>query len=784
MPEDDVARLIDNLPLDQAHMLRAVARTEKGTINHVALYRTIERSIDSEEFLNAKIWQWRKHRGKDVPDEPPHDPRRDMPILSKLRKKDLVPFAKNYGVEPTLVKDDLLGKLKSTFSENPIFHQMLFSLIYAGHLTAEYIEEDEKPTMNIHLGTSPEIIRKRLKARWEADYADLRDFLNRFLIETFDLQNTVLEQALLDTDRRQSVEDERELLAACDTPIPVPGGVTTSAYGVIMWILTAIELKPNDRILICGAKGAMTAVLAKHIVGPGGEVRVLEWNSETADWARKSIQRHGFSEEDICVIEKEDVTVGSGDEGYWTTIVMNGSIPKIPYPLLDQLDDEEGRLLFFMQNTRDQAQTCWVVRKNESIVTQQELSRFSFTPIHGKYGWDSIEDLQSDYERLKKNQHEKSLRERINRMDEILPYPLSRAFSVASNAKTANDQHKLVIRLFELLNKYLVFLTLSLVGKQENISDPMKDLLHKFSKKASSGDWVQFLRHTCKHKGKEAKLIEIKNFLQQKIRSESVLSTYQELQKETGKEGAGKRQSITTIELLGQVVSYRNISQDGHGRRRSTSVIERTSQQLRDAFIELMSQPNPVTNWSLFHVDSNERRIEGGRRFGKRLLMGNSPDYNSSVETPDSAIANSTVAGGVYVETENEYLMMSPWLAFGEGQHGDEELFVYKSNEKWETYHNSDRYPAEREKAIMGQLIAKHPLSKKPLKNKAEGKAVFTEMLALFVDDGLLEGWELRKLIDILLKFGLAQSEDDGMNQIRKIVDNEYPDVVFEPLDD
>ena len=84
----------------------------------------------------------------------------------------------------------------------------------------------------------------------------------------------------------------------------------------------------------------------------------------------------------------------------------------------------------------------------------------------------------------------------------------------------------------------------------------------------------------------------------------------------------------------------------------------------------------------------------------------------------------------------------------------------------------------------MGQLIAKHPPSKKPLKNKAEGKAVFTEMLALFVDDGLLEGWELRNLIDILLKFGLAQSEDDGMNQIRKIVDSEYPDVVFEPLDD
>ena len=119
----------------------------------------------------------------------------------------------------------------------------------------------------------------------------------------------------------------------------------------------------------------MTAVLAKHIVGEGGEVRVIEWNEKTAQWARESISRHGFSENDIQVILQDDITIGSGEEGYWTTIIMNGSIPKIPYPLLDQLDDEEGRMLFFMQDTADQAQTCWLIKKNELIqeVKQETL---------------------------------------------------------------------------------------------------------------------------------------------------------------------------------------------------------------------------------------------------------------------------------------------------------------------------------------------------------------------------------------------------------------------------
>ena len=82
----------------------------------------------------------------------------------------------------------------------------------------------------------------------------------------------------------------------------------------------------------------------------------------------------------------------------------------------------------------------------------------------------------------------------------------------------------------------------------------------------------------------------------------------------------------------------------------------------------------------------------------------------------------------------------------------------------------------------MGQLLERHPLTKRPLKNKDEGWAVFTEMLALFVEDGLLEGWELRKLVQILQKFGLTDTDESGMKQIRSIVDEEYPDVVFESL--
>ena len=129
---------------------------------------------------------------------------------------------------------------------------------------------------------------------------------------------------------------------------------------------------------------------------------------------------------------------------------------------------------------------------------------------------------------------------------------------------------------------------------------------------------------------------ELKWFLTQK-RPQNPSFRLLQLQIETGKQGAGKRKSVSIIDLLGQVVSYRNISQDGHGRKRSSVVIEQNAKMLREAFIELMSEDNPITNWLLFHVDSNERRIEGGVKFGKRELWG-VPDYESTIEDSDSPL--------------------------------------------------------------------------------------------------------------------------------------------------
>ena len=81
-------------------------------------------------------------------------------------------------------------------------------------------------------------------------------------------------------------------------------------------------------------------------------------------------------------------------------------------------------MLFFMQNANERSQTCWVVHKNESIVSQKEIEQIRVHAHSGKIRMGHFEELQMDYERIKNEQRERSMRERVNRLDELLPYPI------------------------------------------------------------------------------------------------------------------------------------------------------------------------------------------------------------------------------------------------------------------------------------------------------------------------------------------------------------------------
>jgi len=787
MPILDVDALVESLPVDQAHMLRAVARQEDGVplfpVPHTSnLYDAVMMVIDTDEWAEVMIWKTKKQRGKEVADEPPHDPRRELKALSKLRKADLLPFARRTSISTGMNKAEMLEQLRPFFKEYPIFHQMLFSLVNNRLLTIESrdVEEVEGLSLFVKMEGDLESVRRCLDARWESDHEILRGLLNNFLIRAFELEETLLGQAILDTDRRASVEELYSVDAVADRPIQVPGRVTTSAYHAILWILTSVELTEGERVLICGAKGCMIAALAKRVVGPEGEVRVLEWNEETAAWAKEAAGRHGFSEDELSVIHQDDVTEGTGEKGYWNAIIVNGSVPKIPYPLLEQLDDESGRLLFFISSPGERASKCWVIKKNEEVLDVKELSDFLFTPIVGKYGWDEMDALQKEYDRLRIERERRPEKDKIGRVIDKAPYPIAKALIMADTAADPSDQHSKALSLYELLIKFYAFIAIQAMDKDDCMRAGISEKLPQLYRKPSTGHWLPILREASKVSDDSRALNRLDGILQSKIQERNLIKCHQMLEIYCGKKNAGKKKSVRLIDFLTKVVNYRNQSSEGHGPPLGDTRKGENAELLRDAFVSLLRSDCIPPDWNLYFVRSNSTRA-GGRILYDILYLKGSDFRRETKEVEGEAL----LPIGVYLDMDElESLTITPWLTLGEGHFGQPELFVFKQEGRYETYHNEDFYPADEEKRLLEDLMDRHPLTPKELENLESGRTVFKEMLGIFVSDGILERDEINNLVNIQRKFGLVSTDEEAEEQLIRIVKAEYPEVHVESADD
>ena len=233
-----------------------------------------------------------------------------------------------------------------------------------------------------------------VKARWPRLHADLRGRLLALLEQAFELTaDSPLRAALHAVDRAHFVPEPLRCLADLDRPVPTGiNDMTTSAPHAILSILRAVSPKPGEKVLVCGAKGGMTIALSAHMVGEQGAVLGLDWNAETVVHVRQALSRYPALTQRARVDQQDDVTVGLPDEGPFDIVIVNGSIPKIPRPLLDQLRPESGRLLAFLQVPAETGQACYIFRGDGVAGRDELLSRFVFTPIYGRYGWDRIDE--------------------------------------------------------------------------------------------------------------------------------------------------------------------------------------------------------------------------------------------------------------------------------------------------------------------------------------------------------------------------------------------------------
>ena len=151
----------------------------------------------------------------------------------------------------------------------------------------------------------------------------------------------VTDQFILDAfmtiPREDFVGKQQRALAYVDEDLPLSGGRCLMEPMVLARLLQALEIRPDDSVLIVGAGcGYGTAVAAKL----AGSVIAIETRANLVDKAQDVLVSIGI---DNAAIVKSRLVDGYPEEGPYDRILIEGGVETVPDNLLKQ-STPKGRL--------------------------------------------------------------------------------------------------------------------------------------------------------------------------------------------------------------------------------------------------------------------------------------------------------------------------------------------------------------------------------------------------------------------------------------------------------
>ncbi len=200
------------------------------------------------------------------------------------------------------------------------------------------------------------------------------------LVSSGYLSDEKVKDAMLSVPRHEFIPEDRRVHAYRDTPLAIGSNQTISAPHMVAIMTREIDVQVDSMILEIGAgSGYQAAVLAQ--IASEGEVISLERIKELADNARMNLERLGYS--NVEVIHGEG-SCGYREKAPFDRIIVTAAAPKIPKPLIEQLEDG-GKLLIpvggrFMQ-------TLVLVEKKDGVTVKKEICGCVFVPLIGEDGW-------------------------------------------------------------------------------------------------------------------------------------------------------------------------------------------------------------------------------------------------------------------------------------------------------------------------------------------------------------------------------------------------------------
>ena len=205
-----------------------------------------------------------------------------------------------------------------------------------------------------------------------------REILLNYLEREKYLRTAQVRKAMEEVDRRDFIRSSDRLSAYDDTPLSIGQGQTISAPHMVAMMLEELKLSENDNLLEIGSGCGYHAAVASRLVS---KVTTIERIPYIYELACENLDSY-----DNIEIINGDGSRGFMDNGPYQKIMVTCGAPRVPPPLIDQL--EIGGLMVIPVGGRGVQELLTVERTTDGISVFRRPG-VAFVPMIGVNAFDN-----------------------------------------------------------------------------------------------------------------------------------------------------------------------------------------------------------------------------------------------------------------------------------------------------------------------------------------------------------------------------------------------------------
>jgi len=200
-----------------------------------------------------------------------------------------------------------------------------------------------------------------------------KQFLKHLKENTRVLENSLVEKAFKNIDRKDFVPEEYISEAYEDYPLPIGYGQTISQPTTVAFMLDKLNPQQGNRVLDIGSGSGWTTALLADIVGSHGEVIGLERITELVSFGQKNLAKYSYKN---ARIEQAGSSFGlSGSRAFDRILVSAAAHGEVPQELIDQLKPLGNMIIPVDESIVE------VNKRKDGIVEQRAHVGFAFVPL-------------------------------------------------------------------------------------------------------------------------------------------------------------------------------------------------------------------------------------------------------------------------------------------------------------------------------------------------------------------------------------------------------------------